>query len=309
MVRKPRSLGGRPQARRSPLPRALLNAAVAWAAIVCHPLLSGRADGATARSPNFEVTADSAELAQLIALHAEELRATLATDWLEAELAAWETPCVVRVDTGRERLSGDTTYALTAGRMLRWRMELRGPPERILETLLPHEVLHTVLASHFRRAVPRWADEGAALSVEPEVERGRLWAQEGPQLLRGPRRSLAELFDCDEYPANRDDLRAFYAQGASVTEFLLLGGKAEFVNFMGVGMRQGWDRAAAAHYGFTSVENLEAAWLAWLHEERPVVALADGQLLAEALGAAPSTSMLATDLPATLPVAVNSGAQ
>lgn len=296
-------------ARRIPIRRAALGVLIAGMAIVYPGHAAGLAQAATANTANFEVIADSAELAQLIAAHAEELRTTLAIDWLEAELPTWESTCVVRVDTSRERLSGDTTYTLAGGRMMRWQMELRGPPERILETLLPHEVLHAVLASHFRRAVPRWADEGAALSVEPEVERSRLWAQEGPQLLRGRRHSLAVLFDCEQYPASRDDLRAFYAQGASVTEFLLLGGKSQFVRFVDLGMRDGWDRAATAQYGFSSIEKLEVAWVAWLHDERPVVAVTSGQLLAEAVGELQSTSMLATDLPLALPASANGGAQ
>jgi hypothetical protein len=98
-------------------------------------------------------------------------------------------------------------------------MMLRGPLERIVETLLPHEVLHTILASHYQGAVPRWADEGAALSVEPEAEQLRLWAQAGRRLLRGPRKSLGDLFTCEQYPTDREEMVAFYAQGA-VTEFL-----------------------------------------------------------------------------------------
>jgi hypothetical protein len=169
-------------------------------------------------------------------------------------------------------------------------MVLRGPVERIVETLLPHEVLHTVLASHYQRAVPRWADEGAALSVEAEADQARLWAQEGPQLLRGERLSLADLFASENYPEDRGELRAFYVQGAAVTKFLLHAGRFRFLEFVDLGMTEGWERAVVVHYGFDDLDSLEAAWVAWLEESRPEIAIEPEQTLSDAcrLTSAPS---------------------
>ncbi|MBL8849920.1 MAG: hypothetical protein JNG89_09555 [Planctomycetaceae bacterium] len=282
------------RARFRALRRRTLPASIAALAVVLWS--SSSAEAATARSANFEVTADSDEVARLLATCAEELRQSLAVEWLKSDLPAWETRCIVRVDAGCDRLSGDTTYSVSSGRSFGWEMELRGPPERIVETLLPHEVLHTVLATHFRCAVPRWADEGAALSVEPEVEQARLWAMEGPQLLCGPRQPLSDLFACDEYPTGMENLRAFYVHGASITQFLLLAGKAEFVEFISLGMQSGWDHAVRTHYGFTSLAQLESAWLDWLQQERPVVSVTQGELLAEAIRSPSDTSILTAEL-------------
>jgi hypothetical protein len=252
----------------------------------------------TVRSANFEVIADSGDVANLLAGHAEELRTTLAQDWLGSELPTWEQRCAVQIDAGSDRLSGDTTYSLAPARDKHWRMVLRGPVDRIVETLLPHEVLHTILASHYRQAVPRWADEGAALSVEAKADQDRLWAHEGTQLLRGPRRPLVELFASEQYPDDRNELRAFYAQGAAVTEFLLLAGKARFLSFVELGMKEGWERAVAVHYGFSDVASLEAAWIDWLHNARPTISLAQGQLLADAVGFTPVVPTRSTGLAA-----------
>ncbi len=41
----------------------------------------------------------------------------------------------------------------------------------MLDSVLPHEVTHTIFASHFRRPLPRWADEGACTTVEHPSER------------------------------------------------------------------------------------------------------------------------------------------
>src|SRR5262249_24100431 len=36
-----------------------------------------------------------------------------------------------------------------------------------------------------------------------------------------------------------------------------------FLAFVGQGMKDGWDKAAQAHYGCNKVEKLEEAWLKW----------------------------------------------
>ncbi len=256
----------------------LLSFAAAVWAISTSPL-----SAASHRTENFDVSASSSATAQLIARQAEDLRSTLSQEWLGASLPAWPQRCVVQVNTGVDRLSGDTTYTIVHGRVTRWQMVLNGPVERIVETLLPHEVLHTILASHFRNAVPRWADEGAALSVEAEADRHRLWAQEGARLTKGPWQPLQEMFNTDTYPEDRGNLRAFYAQGAVVTEFLLAGGKTRFLEFIQLGMRDGWDRSAAACYGFADVASLESAWIGWLRNKRPVVVVANDETLAAAV--------------------------
>lgn len=274
----------------SPRARAARRVAVFTGWLGCALAVAPAAvSAAGVHTQNFEVRSDSEPAAQLVAERAEELRAALSREWLGEELPAWTQRCLVRVNTGAERLAGDTTYTLVPGRVVRWQMVLNGPLERIMETLLPHEVLHTILASHFRDAVPRWADEGAALSVEAEADRRRLWAQAGPQLLRGTHLPLSRLFAREQYPTDRDELRAFYVQGAAVTEFLLLAGKPRFLQFVQAGMQRGWEQAAADHYGFSDVASLEAAWLHWLRNDRPAVVLKDRQPLADALIALPGS--------------------
>ena len=51
------------------------------------------------------------------------------------------------------------------------RMEIRGDAKQLLNSVLPHEVTHTVLAHHFGRPVPRWADEGGSVLSENDEER------------------------------------------------------------------------------------------------------------------------------------------
>ena len=41
--------------------------------------------------------------------------------------------------------------------------------ERMLHSVLPHEMTHTVFAHHFRYPVPRWADEGGSVLSEDDA--------------------------------------------------------------------------------------------------------------------------------------------
>ena len=228
---------------------------------------------------NFRVAASDPDVARTVARRAEQLRSAAAREWLGRELSAWSDKCRIRVDTKGPRLSGDTTYVLLRGDVRRWRMELRGDPQRILDILLPHEIVHTVLATHFRRPIPRWADEGAALSAEDARERDRLWKLESPKLVGRDRIPLQELLVTQDYPAGRDAIRRFYVQGASLTEFLLQAGKPQFIKFVGAGMRDGWESSVQQHYGFDDLASLEQAWHDWIVRDRPKIALQPEQLL------------------------------
>jgi len=53
------------------------------------------------------------------------------------------------------------------------KMEIQGPLDRLLASVLPHEITHTVFAHHFRQPVPRWADEGGSVLSEDDLERER----------------------------------------------------------------------------------------------------------------------------------------
>ncbi len=239
--------------------------------------------GAEFTTDNFHVHAEKLATARHVGERAEELRTVLSTEWLGVPLEQWSDPCRIFVDTDSERLKGDTTYLLSRGRVTRWRMELHGPLSRILETLLPHEIVHTILASHFKAAIPRWADEGAALMAEDPAERHRLWLLEERRLTSSELPPLLTVLDATEYPKRRDTLRTFYVRGACLAEFLLHAGKPRFLEFVSQGMSDGWDVAVRVHYGFEDVAELEAAWMVWLRDDRPAIQLEGAQLLAAGL--------------------------
>jgi hypothetical protein len=154
---------------------------------------------------------------------------------------------------------GATSFVFDGGRVLGQTMHIEGTLDRLLASVLPHEITHTVFAYHFRQPVPRWADEGGSVLSEDEPERKR-HDKMVRQILNSRRAMpLRRLFALQEYPP---DVMTLYAQGFSVCDFLVgRSSRPAFLNFVADGMRMGWDQAARIHYGYASVDQLEQAWL------------------------------------------------
>jgi len=161
---------------------------------------------------------------------------------------------------------GATSFAFDNGQVLHQQMQVEGTLERVLNSVLPHEVTHTVFAYHFRCPLPRWADEGGAVLSEDDVERDR-HDKMVRQILNGGRAiPLRRLLVLKEYPS---EVMALYAQGYSVTSFLV--GKSSrpaFLNFVADAMRGGWDAALQRHFQIRNVEELEQAWLTHLRNTK-----------------------------------------
>jgi hypothetical protein len=198
---------------------------------------------------------------------AEHYRKQKALQWLGREMPPWPTPCPLIIKVSYNGSGGATSFAFHEGRILGMKMELQGSLDRLVASVLPHEVTHTVLAHYFRQPVPRWADEGAAILSEDEQERRR---HDGlvRQIVDHPGRviPLRRLFALKDYPS---DVMVLYAEGYSVTNFLVSqSSRGAFLKFVADGMRKGWDRAVSTHYGYTNVDKLEEAWLRDLRKQR-----------------------------------------
>ncbi len=233
-------------------------------AVVCLALLApaGRLVAADYRTQNFIVMAPSSELAKAVGDSAERFRRELAQYWIGRELDPWPTPCPVRVIAGQNLAAqGVTTYNRAPVRD--FQMEVVGSPERILDSVLPHEVTHTILATHFGRPLPRWADEGICTTVEHPSERRKHEAKLREFL--SSRRGIAmnKLFLLTEYPS---DVLPMYAQGYSVCQFLIAQqGPRAFVNFLGDYMSNpSWTHNVRQHYGYDSLAELQQSWLGWV---------------------------------------------
>ena len=242
------------------------------------------AHAANYRTTNFVVTAPSPGLAKEIGDAAEHYRKQMAVLWTGEEMPAWSKPCPIHAQVSSNLgAGGATSFVFDRGEVFGWKMDIQGSRERILDSVLPHEVTHTVFASHFRQPLPRWADEGACTTVEHRSER----AKQERMLIRflQTRRALSfgDMFDMKEYPS---DVMPLYSQGHSVAEWLIESrGRKAFIAFIADGMQDDdWPRAVHEHYGFTDLYAMQNSWLNWVKQGRP-------QLVPES---SPITQMLAS---------------
>ena len=225
--------------------------------------------GASYRSANFIVETADPQMAVRISQAAEQYRHDLAIEWLGQPLPNWGQPCVMTVQVAPHLgAGGATTFVFDNGEVFGWRMTIQGSAERVLDSVLPHEVTHMIYASYFRRPLPRWADEGGATSVEHVSEKQK-HRQMLVQFLRTNRGiAFGEMFAMTEYP---QDVMPLYAQGYSLAEFLIYhGGRRKFVHFLADGMHDGqWSAAVERNYHFRDLSNLQNSWVAWVAQGFP----------------------------------------
>lgn len=255
--------------------------------------------GAGARSANFVVQAHTPEFAQAVAREAERFRRELAIEWLGKELPRWPEPCPIFVQAAKDLgAGGATSFTFLHGEVMGWKMTIQGSEERILDAVLPHEVNHTIFATHFRQPLPRWADEGACTLVEVASERAKQQDMLVHFLKNGRGIAFAQMFAMRQYPR---DIMPLYSQGYSLTRFLVhQGGKPRFIAFVGEGLQtDDWAAAIQRHYQFPHLGQLQDSWLAWVKEGSPLDPNG-GVLMASAAAssASPEPQILVQDAPA-----------
>ncbi|MHC4176503.1 MAG: hypothetical protein ACYSWU_03295 [Planctomycetota bacterium] len=225
--------------------------------------------GARSSTPNFIVETPNPRLAQQFAQAAEKHRRELAVQWLGKAMPEWSRPCLITVRVGPHLgAGGATSFVFDGGEVFGWRMTIQGPAERILDSVLPHEITHMIFASHFRRPLPRWADEGGASSVEHVSERTKHRKMLVHFLRNGRGIAFNRMFAIKEYPP---DVMPLYAQGYSLAEFLIQKrGKRAYVDFLGDGLQTGdWSGAVRRHYKIADAGALQNTWLAWVRQGSP----------------------------------------
>ncbi len=221
------------------------------------------------RTANFVVRAPTQALAREIGDTAETLREELAVEWLGRPMPNWREPCPIVAKVSQQLgAGGATSFVFDRGEVFGWEMNIQGSRERVLDSVLPHEITHTVFASHFRKPLPRWADEGACTTVEHHSE----VAKQERLLVRFLETEkgipFSRMFAMKEYPR---DILPLYAQGHSLTTYLLESrGKQAFMAFLTDGLSDdNWRRAVQKHYGSENLYALQEEWLGWVKQNRP----------------------------------------
>ncbi len=239
----------------------LARVAAIFAALLCL--------GAGYRTRNFIVTAPSQPLAEQIGKQAEKYRRDLAIEWLGKPLPDWVEPCPITAQVSDNLgAGGATSFVFDQGQVFGWRMTIQGSQQRILDSVLPHEVTHTIFASHFRQPLPRWADEGACTTVEHASERNKQQMMLVNFLRTKRGIPFHQMFAMKEYP---HDILPLYAQGHSLASFLVAqGGRKKFINYVAAGLQgEQWSAATKQFYGFSGLLELQNSWLAWVRQGSP----------------------------------------
>ena len=240
---------------------------------------------------NFIVVAENADVARQVGLAAEHQRKTLAIYWLKKAMPNWSKPCRVSVNVGSMGAGGQTTFQFINGEVVNWRMSVQGSLERILDSVLPHEVNHTIFASHFRRPLPRWADEGAATLFEHNSEqRKQLHLLHQVIQRQEDYFALQELLSMKEYPQDATRMLTLYAQGFTLADFLVQQkGQYTWLKFLEDGEASGWEDAIRKHYDHEGIRNLERNWRGWVLAGMPKLKLPDPSTPAALLVTSDST--------------------
>ena len=244
--------------------------------------LSQSLEAATYQTVNFAVTSDRPEVAEQVGKAAELYRRQLAVFWLGKPLPNWSRPCRISVREGALGAGGQTTFQFVRGEVLNWRMQVQGTLERILDSVLPHEVNHTIFACHFRRPLPRWADEGAATLFEHRSEQLKQLALLN-EVIRNKNEiiSLRDLLSMKEYPQGQRPMLTLYAQGYALADFLVQQkGRHAYLKFIADGERGTWEEAIRANFDHAGIESLEKNWRGWVLAGMPKLTLPREQMLA-----------------------------
>ena len=219
----------------------------------------------TFETPNFIVTAETPEIARQVAETAEEQRQILAVYWLGKPMPKWSRPCQITVSTGAMGAGGWTRFHFVDGEVLNWRMNVQGSLERVLDSVIPHEVNHTVFASYFRRPLPRWADEGAATLFEHRSEKFKQLRLLDAEIRRPDNvYRLSHLLEMKEYPQDAHRMLLMYAQGYTLVDFLVQQrGPMVFREFLKDSIDRGWEAAITRYYTHQGISSLEQDWSNW----------------------------------------------
>jgi hypothetical protein len=211
------------------------------------------------------VTAPTDEFAEQVGQAAEVYRRELSLEWTGKVMPRWVAPCPIRVRVGQLGAGGSTTFQFDRGEVYGWNMDIQGTEERILDSVLPHEINHTIFACYFRQPLPRWADEGAASLIEHESERRRLKKIHEQALSKSQKIPLRELLGMKQYPKDQQQVLTLYAEGYSLADYLIQqSSKPHYLKFLSAALKRGWGPALRDFYGYEQVEQLERELDRWV---------------------------------------------
>lgn len=192
---------------------------------------------------------------------AEKARRELAIFWTGKKLPGnWSSSCPIKLKVGNIGAGGATNFNFDRGHVFGWSMSVQGTRERILDSVIPHEVNHMIFASLLRHPLTRWLDEGCSMLFEHASEHERFRKQS----LEDENRygTMLKYFDGAEYPSRMQDVIKMYASGFTFIEWMLeQEGRERLFEFV-----KDLDKPSvkmSKHYGM-SAETAVMNWHLWM---------------------------------------------
>ena len=238
------------------------------------------------RSRNFIVNAPNGN-AEMYAAALEYERYKRGVEVNGKGFPDWEKPAVVTINENPNVGNGGaTSFSFPAGQIgvpTGWTMEIGGSQERLLDSIIPHELNHMAFATEFGQPVPRWADEGSASFTEDASEKSKLHNFLIQELERKGGYSFNQLVTIMQYPPNNNNaMLMIYAQGLTMREYLETQKPGEFASMMRdafnlqnqrnpntqqpvYDQRTAWETAIRNHYGYNSLGEFQQNWNQWVN--------------------------------------------
>lgn len=225
------------------------------------------------QSGSFRVFHQQAKAkAEQIAQLAEQVRTATFEKWAGPVSDAWNPQCDVWLHaTGAEYAKttnqaatspGHSAVGLKNGRIAHRRIDLRLDDTGMLESTLPREVAHVVLADLFPdQPLPRWADVGMAVASESTAEVSR-FLRAAPKLAQDKKLfAVHDLLGMADFP-EAAKITPFYVESVSLVDYLVrLKGAKAFVLYLREAPRRGYEEALQRHYGIKDAAELQERWL------------------------------------------------
>lgn len=232
-----------------------------------------RAGPSVGRTKNFNIRSNRPDLAQKFAEVAESYRCLLNDQWFPGKkLPDWDKPAEVVITVDNTNGGGVTTFVHTGETAVDFNGKWQGQEKKLLADVIPHEVMHMVLATHVGEPLPRWLDEGIAVTVESPESRdsSRDMAMRSLQSQELP--SVSAVFRYGEqYPPN---VMGVYWSGQLMVEYLLSlpDGRERIIQYINEGTDKGFEPALHTVYRMGDCKVFEGrvrGWLSGLRQRLP----------------------------------------
>lgn len=208
------------------------------------------------------------ERSKQIVNRAEQVWVEIHRAWFGGNPEPLREPCVISWREVNGRGGGATTFEETGPAISSPRMEIFGKWEHLLNDTIPHEVMHLLLRTHLGHRPARWIDEGVATTTESDSLITHYEDELIGYLRDGRVPPINVTLSLSEYPS---DVLPFYAQSVSMCRWLIgTYGKDKLIELSHSHNRQAsWTAAFREVYGFSSLQEVQDAWLSWVKDGSP----------------------------------------